>query len=288
MKNSLSARAKGYVLIVSGGVLAAGLVASVYARPDVLFELQVAPLMVLALCCVPLTVFLNAASFVMAARMGSIGAKWRTAAEVSVIGTAANLLPLPGGVLTRVGTLHAMGMSVRESLNATAWIAVAWTAASAFCSGFGLALSGAPVCGSICVLAGCVAVLFAFTQIARISSVSVGMVVLSVQLLHVANASVRIWLCLESLGYSATATQVMSLTITTVAGSVVGVVPSGLGVREGAAAALSSLIDVPVALGFLSAAVNRFASLVTVTPVAVVLGVSTRRGTCEQHSQHEK
>lgn len=60
-------------------------------------------------------------------------------------------------------------------------------------------------------------------------------------------------------------------------GSAVSIVPAGLGIREIVVGALSPLFALPVAVGFLAAAVNRAVAMVGL--IALAFGLTLRRNT---------
>jgi uncharacterized membrane protein YbhN (UPF0104 family) len=91
------------------------------------------------------------------------------------------------------------------------------------------------------------------------------------KLLLVFTDSARIYLCFASLGVNASFAQVSGLAVAGVLGSAVSIVPAGLGIREGVSAAISPIVGLGAALGFIAAFINRLVGLSVLTPVAAIL-----------------
>ena len=82
--------------------LIVGLVYAYSLHPQVLQNLQWQPIVLLAVIGVPLTLALNAVEFRVLARLNRVQMPMVKALEVTVIGSAANMLPLPGSTIVRV------------------------------------------------------------------------------------------------------------------------------------------------------------------------------------------
>ncbi|MGB5485719.1 hypothetical protein, partial [Parasphingorhabdus sp.] len=108
-------RFRQIILIVAVFALIAGIYFSFRSQPDLFQEARLGPIIILALFAVPLTIYFNALEFVLSARLIGHKIGLKSAAETSVIGGVANMLPLPGGALVRVAALKAEGASVGKS-----------------------------------------------------------------------------------------------------------------------------------------------------------------------------
>jgi hypothetical protein len=94
--------------------------------------------------------------------------------------------------------------------------------------------------------------------------------------------SARLFLCFAALGVDASFAQASGLAVAGVLGSAVSIVPAGLGVREGVAAAISPIVGLAASFGFLSAFLNRLAGLVVIAPLAAMLSLRTSRSKVDQ------
>ncbi|MGD8837952.1 MAG: hypothetical protein PVI70_00005, partial [Gammaproteobacteria bacterium] len=99
--------------------LVAGLLYSYISQPQVLNELVLWPVMLLILIGVPLTLCLNAVEFGILARLGRVEVTMLKALEITLLGSAANLLPLPGSTMVRVAALKAAGAPLLKGTSST-------------------------------------------------------------------------------------------------------------------------------------------------------------------------
>jgi hypothetical protein len=268
---ALGLAARRALLLGAVVVLAAGVVLALRSQPEVLRELSWPPAALVLLVGFPVTVLLNAAGFALSGRMVGRRIGLARAVEVSVIGSAANLLPLPGAAVTRVAALRGLDVPLREGTSATFLIALIWMGAAAVWGGAWLVVLGSPLVGGASVLGGAAALAAGAVATARAGGRRIAAWALAAESALVLADALRVWLCLAALGSAATFAQASALTVAGVAGSVVGVVPAGLGVREVVAAALSPLAGLPASYGFLAATLNRVIGLSALIPLALVL-----------------
>lgn len=270
-------------LVCATVFLVAGLWYSINLQPQVLHDLVLWPVAILILIGVPLTILLNAVEFGILARLGRVRVPMVKVLEVTVLGSAANLLPLPGSTLVRIAALKAGGASLFKGTSGTIVVGVIWVSVA-----FGY--SGAWMLG---ISNDLVAYLF----LAIGALVFLGCVIwwrvleggyflllcmLVTRLLLVIADSARLYLCFAALGVDASFAQASGLAVAAVLGSAVSIVPAGLGVREGVAAAISPVVGLAASLGFLSAFLNRLVGLAVIAPLAVILSLRTIRSNIDE------
>lgn len=254
--------------------LVAGLLYSYNLQPQVLHDLVVWPVVLLIFIGVPLTLCLNAVEFGILARLGRVQVTLLKALEITLLGSAANLLPLPGSTLVRVAALKAGGAALFRGASSTIVVGVIWIAvAFGYSGGWMLAIANGLVAwlflaiGAL-VLLGCVI----WWRVLE-GGYSLLLWMLITRLLLVIVDSARLFLCFAALGVEASFAQASGLAVAGVLGSAVSIVPAGLGVREGVAAAISPVVGLAAAFGFLSAFLNRLAGLVVIVPLAAILSL---------------
>lgn len=249
-----------------------GLVWSLYVFPFDLYKLKLFPALAVILVGVPITILLNAWEFLLSVHYNSRRADLGFAIKVSVISTAANMLPLPGGTIARVSALSSLGVKVSKGITVNLLIAMLWVGLALVYSGAWMFAHADDLYAASFVAAGAIVTVPAFFFLGRNSgswSLAFKLVATKTALLVVDSA--RLLLCFLSLGISADFAQSSALSLSGVVGSAVSVVPAGLGVREATASALSSLVGLSLSAGFLVTALNRMLGLVTVLPIATVL-----------------
>ena len=271
------------ILIIAAVGFVVGIVLSLRAQPDILSNLKWMPLVLLALVCIPVTLLLNTLEFGMSARL--IGHKfpfWKSA-ETTIIGSVANMLPIPGGTIVRVAALKAAGASFKRGTSVTLLVALIWIGvAFSYAGVWLLVLRGAAQIeglGLIFLLIGiaalgasvfwCVKLQKDWWQTTILVLIKVGLVLID---------TTRILLCLWAFGFDAGFGQASVLAASSVLGAAVSIVPAGLGVREGVASLLGPVVGVAASSAYLSASLNRIIGLAVMAPAAIVLVIRQKAG----------
>ncbi|MEM9797318.1 MAG: hypothetical protein AAF919_12555 [Pseudomonadota bacterium] len=268
------------LLIVSALGFVLGIVLSIRARPELVSDLSYGPLVALALVAIPITVLLNAEEFRLSARLLGQEVPRIAAAEVTIVASVANMLPIPGGTMVRVAALKAGGARVRDGTIATLLIAAFWIGVALLYAGAWLAASAAsPVAdlGIGCSIVGGVVLASAMLIGHRMfgkDEVLLGLVLVKCGLVLV--DATRIYLSMLALNANGTFIQASVLSVSSVAGATVSIVPAGLGIREATAALLAPLVALPAASAFLATGLNRLVGLAIMAPVATALGLRKR------------
>jgi uncharacterized membrane protein YbhN (UPF0104 family) len=99
--------------------------------------------------------------------------------------------------------------------------------------------------------------------------------ILACEVGQVAVGTARLALAVAAIGSPVDLAQAVGLAVAPVAGSAIGILPGGLGVREAIAASIAALVDLPAAVGGAAAAVDRLLGLAVVAVVVPLV----RQGT---------
>ena len=243
-------------------------------------EVEPALLVLSALVVCPLSTVANAAEYAATGRaLGRrIGAP--EALRVAVLSSAANLLPLPGAVAVRTHQLRAAA-GTRRAFGVTAGAGICWLGTALLAAGVADAVAHGRAASVGVIVAGAGTVGVA-AVIVRGSSASDPVArrawwwILACEVGQVAVGTARLGLAVAALGVPVDLAQALGLAVAPVAGSAVGVLPGGLGLREAIAASIAALVDLPAAVGGAAAAVDRLLGLAV---VAVLAPLARRRGT---------
>jgi hypothetical protein len=232
-------------------------------------------LLLLPLIGVPATVATNAWEYRVTAGLLGHEVPAGDAARVSVLSTAANLLPIPGAVLVRSRALKQRGTGITAALSVTTAMGIAWVGVTAvLAGGFQLAV-GEPGLGAIGLAAGIAVSGLAFLMASRTRGVvlrrSDMATIALVEVVAVLVAAARLQLALSGLGYSPESSQAFALSLASALGSAVGFLPAGLGVREVLAAGIGPLVGLPAAVSLVATAVDRVLGLVVLAGITLVL-----------------
>jgi uncharacterized membrane protein YbhN (UPF0104 family) len=239
-------------------------------------------ILVAGLVCVPVITALNALEYRVMAHFAGHHPPVLEILQVSIMGSAANLLPIPGAVVVRLANLRKAGVRVTRGLNLTAIVGLTWV-------------------GSACAVGG-IAEMFSHTAFA-IAALGIGVGLLTVALVmltrivepghrlagaaelmaietaFVLMQALRLFLIASALRFEphVSFAQATTLVIAVVSAAAIGFLPAGLGAREGIAAVLSPIVGFPAAVGLVITAVDRVVNLVVLSAFAGIVTLATRR-----------
>lgn len=264
-------------------------------------EISWAPILVAALLGVPITAVVNATEYVVSGRVLGHRIGWATGFRVTVTGTAANLLPIPGSTLVRVGGLASAGSGYLAATVATIAIGIAWVGVACLVAAVVLLLGGADLLATAGFAAGGAATVGLVPLLlarvrpdvstdpgddagtaprpdpgpARRSVAWWTWRVLGVELLSVASGVFRLTLVLYALPTVDDAlTGGVVLAVSAAVSSAAGVFPGGLGLQELLSAGFAPIVGLAAAAGFAGSALNRLIGIAVHAPIAVGLVVT--------------
>lgn len=203
-------------------------------------------------------------------RLLGIAIPFHAAARVSVLSSAANLLPLPGSVLVRAMVLRERGATYKEIGLAVSAMAVGLLAMTGVICGSVLLVSHHFILGGALETAGAIAVVVLLAIARGIDSEQLSIKAFNVLLaetLLIGVVGIRLFLVLPALGYGESVAQTAALAAASVAATATGVFPAGLGIRELASGVAGNLVSLPVEVGVIAAAVDRIAFGVGLLPI---------------------
>ena len=268
---------KRIILLLAVALFIGGIALSIHLQPDIFSNLDWRPLVVLMAFAVPINIFLNALEFRLSARLINRSVGFGNALEITVIGSAANMLPLPGAALTRLVGLKAAGGSYREGAAVTGLIALLWLGVALTVAGAAIALLDDDLLGSLFIAAGIIVMFAALAAMVKISrDWPLSFLTATVKVLFVALDATRLYLCLIGLGIDANYLQASAFVVASVVGSAVSIVPAGLGIREAASAALAPVVGLAASVGFLATALNHLLGMLVLLPLAFGLAFRLR------------
>jgi hypothetical protein len=233
----------------------------------------------IVLAVTPLTVMINAAEYRVMGDINGHRIGWLSASRLTVFATAANLLPLPGGVLIRTQALRMRGSSYRHALLANAVAMLAWIGVGSVVIG-ALLLSTHLVAAIVLLVVG-VGVVLACAVLLRGLQLASPYALLGrlliIELVKVALNGVRIYFAFRCIGYTASPAQAVALTAANILAAAVGIFPSGLGLREGLAGLIGAAMSVSLAEAVATTAADRVISQVGLVIVVGMLLATGRR-----------
>jgi uncharacterized membrane protein YbhN (UPF0104 family) len=205
--------------------------------------------------------------------------------QITVLGSAANLLPMPGAVMVRLANLRKAGVRVTRGLNLTAIIGLAWLGTASVFGGLVQIFAHttfALVALAIGIALLAVGILMLWRALEPGARLAGALELLAIEFAFIVVQAFRLFLVAAALRFDVSYAQTATLAIAGVAAAAIGFLPSGLGAREGIAALLAPVVGFPAAVGLVITAVDRIVSLVVLSVLAGVVTISTRRQRREQ------
>ena len=239
------------------------------------------PVPLVLLVTTPLSVVLNAAEFRVMGAINGHAIAWGAAVRLTVVAGAANLLPLPGGVLIRTEALRQRGSTYKHALAANASAGIAWLGMGCVTIGMLFAFrSDGRLVGLVLVAAGGVALTAVVVILRRIDRPSTygnlsRLVIVETGTILVGGS--RLFLLFKVLGLTASVAQSITLTASQIIAAAVGVFPAGLGLRELIAGGIGSLVSLPTGAAVAVTAVDRVATQLVLGVIAAALVWHARR-----------
>lgn len=274
-------RTRNAALFLGGIAFLIGLILALKSEPHLVQDINWIPASLVLALGVPLTMLANSLEFKLSGASMQRRIPLRRALEISTIASAANLLPLPGGLATRVAALKSHGIAYRDGIAVNflfmfLWVALAFSLTGGFVwaheiwlaslfLGVGLLFGGAS---------------YIWAQRRSVPLAIYGMASLQ-RLAMLLIETLRIWLCLLALDIEAGLGQAAVFVIGGVVGSAAALVPAGLGIREGVSAGLAPFIGLSASAGFLATALNRVIGMLFLAPVAISISLA-------QHMRQQK
>ena len=259
-------------------VFCAGVIWAIAAEPELFDRLDFRWVLLILFVGVPFTVVLNIVRYYLVGRMLEQRLTLRAATLVVLVGRAASLLPIPGGLMVRAAGLSENGERYSAALMANLTSSALWFGLAGLYSGASAFVLGRVLLGGVLVAVGAVFCTAGAVYMVRCWQPRVFIIasLIAANLLLLGIATARYWMCLEAFGmhYGLAAAAVLSLSGPV--GVIVGLSPGGLGIAEGAAALLAQLVGLAAMEGFMLAALNRVVADAAMLPLTI--GLYLRRG----------
>jgi len=243
-------------------------------------------ILVAGLLIVPIITVLNALEFRLMAHFAAHHPPLLEILQVTILGSAANLLPVPGAVVVRIADLRKAGVRVTHSLNLTVIIGLTWVGAACALGGAAEIFSHADFAlVALAVSAGLlgIAAVMLWRILDRGSRIAGTLQLLAIESAFVLLQAFRLFLIAAALRFNVSYAQSTTLVIAAVSAAAIGFLPAGLGAREAIAAALAPLVGFPAAVGLVITAVDRIVNLVVLLVFAGLVTLATRRERVKAH-----
>ena len=224
-------------------------------------QLSVPYLLAFSLISYPATLLTIAMQIKITALLTGLPLRTSETMAVTFASIAANALPIPGSVVVRTGFLKTRGVSLRDATGASISVGMSWLAWSSFAVGALVVLTSF-VFGVLFLCVAIAAALGGALLVPPLGRTISG--VLRVQMIGLQTMlvlAVNQYFAYRSLGFQRSIYEATVISTSSAFASIVGLVPSGLGLREAIGSALAQLVDSPSAEAVLSISLGRFVGI---------------------------
>lgn len=276
MAYMLGRKVKTAALVIAAIAFMSGVVVSLWYFPIDVTRLNPVYLGLLLLT-VPLTWLVVTWNFMLLGAVFDKQFGFRKSFKITLMGIAANMLPIPGATLVKAAALKSEGVQVVSGTFGTVVYSFIWLGIAVTCSAVALFLRDYDSIGISLFIVG-VVISFVCTAILKTRySMSFGITVKTIlnNSALVLIDVVRLYLCFHAISINIDPIQVAALAMAGALGSAVSIVPAGLGVREYATTALGLMVGIFAASAYLAASLNRLAGMLVSVPAALWITKTT-------------
>lgn len=234
-------------------------------------DLRLAPLLLNVLVLSPLSLVMASWGLQLSARVLGRHIPSRSALAVTSVGTVAEVLPIPAGVLARSAALFRSGAGAGEIVRVLSMGGLLWFGLSAAAGSYALSRTS-PASSIILCCIGIAAALASLGWFASQTQPRWTMLVLLHRSLSLILGIARVVVAFRILGSNISGVDAALLTSANIAGSYSSIVPAGLGLGEALAALAAQAVTLSAAAAFTGIALNRVIALGIAATLAASMG----------------
>lgn len=230
-----------------------------------------------------ITLLLNALEFGVSAELRGFRSPTRNSWRVSVLGSAANLLPVPGAVVVRAQALRRLGERTSGAVIVTGLVGLVWVATAAVAAGLLLLTtpSHQPL-GAAFLGVGATTIVGSMVVLRRGGGRMPTLVrLLTIEVASVLVSGVRLYAVARAAGLPIDPPAALTISLGGILSHVVGIFPGGLGLKELVSGAFGTLVGVSASVGVLASAIDRlvvYAALAMASVPLLLLGRAPTSG----------
>ena len=259
----------------------AGIYISYMQQPTVFNNLNWSYVAVIYVLILPVVTLINALRFRFTAEAFGIRYSLSRSLSISVFSTVANMLPLPGGLMVRMANLKNDSNSYQNTALVSLYVSIVSALmtillASAAYAVFNPGVTTFGLCGFTMFTLATTVYLLRRTELRDVlPHLSL------VEVFSTLFDAIRTYLCFIIINSLIQWDQSFVLTVASVVGSAISLVPAGLGVQEGAGALIATQIAILPSSAFIALALNRAIGLSYYLVLTIPLSARADRNVSE-------
>ena len=224
-------------------------------------SLALGPLFVLLFVLAPISLVYSGVNMWLTAKAAKIDLSLGMSMQVAAFAQTAEVLPLPGGAIVRTAALVREGAGTGQSASQVLASAILWISCAAAAAGIAVKALGWPAW--VLAAAGIAGVLGAMGWIAYFAGAKIAVASGLFRMIGIPLAALRLYFAFAALNLGMEFFDTFLFTFASIAGAASSIAPAGLGVSEGLAAVLATMVAVSPATAFLGVGLDRFVGLMT-------------------------
>ncbi|MDT8404341.1 lysylphosphatidylglycerol synthase domain-containing protein [Sulfuriflexus sp.] len=249
-----------------------GLFYSLYESQHSITSLDWLYILIILALCLPPTIIINGVRYKYTSSLAHNHISTQRALNISILSSAANILPLPGGVMVKLANLKKPENTYSDSFQAILTASFLWLSLTSMYSGGWLIYFKQFSLGYTMLLTGACLSVYASLTIRKITQdYKILLALLLIEILAIQVDVIRMYFAFKAIGIDTSYAQCSVFAITSIMGSIVSIVPAGLGVREIFAALISTTIDIQASHAYIAVSINRILGLTVIIPVTYFL-----------------
>ena len=216
--------------------------------------------------------FLNSAEFFLMMRIAQKPINFSRSANITLLSTIVNQLPIPGSLAVRATAMRQDNVDLRSTAKITLNVAVNYISLSVLVAGTAEFIVGSPNIAALLVVLGASGLALSIQSLqVGLSSYRDPLHVTLVELMMLLVGITRLWLILHALGLKVTVAETSFIAVGSTLAVAAGVLPLGLGIREGLVALFSTATSVQPDIAATAALLERGFRMIVVSIVAILI-----------------
>jgi len=219
----------------------------------------------------PLMLLYGAVGLSLLAMGSGVSMTFSAAFRANCAAQLAELLPLPGGAIVRIGALVVTGVPVRRSTALVLLAALLWGSVLVTLASLALFALLADNRFLALIFVSLIATGLVAAQLGKLTSAPIAVTLLAHRLAGCILLAARLTLSFAAIGRPESVTTAFVFGLAPVAGSAAGIAPAGVGLSELFGAALATMVGVDPFAAFLAIGLDRLLGLVSSGAVFVIV-----------------
>lgn len=273
----LSVKNRRALMLAGFSIFLAGMALSLYSVRDQDISLSIIHCILIAALITPLTILVSSVQLTILASSIKNPISLPGSAQITLAAMASNMLPIPGAIMIKTVAIAKTPADLKRSALINGVSAVQWIGASMLVLGV-MGESLIPIAPRMAMLIAAALLIAACLYIWLRDQLGIRLyfALLATQPVLVGIEISMYLLAFKAIGLEIHLAEATLYSCATIVGSLAGIIPGGIGVREAVAALLAEAIAQPANAAFLATAIGRIMTTGGLATITAVLAMQKR------------